>query len=220
MRVLLAGSLIAPFDALEKAYEAEHPNTKVEMEAHGSIQVIRHVAELHELADLVVSADYALIPMLMYQSKVPETGKPYSDSYIKFATNALGLAHSPRSKYANEINADNWYRIIARADVKVGIADPRFDAAGYRALMALQLAEVYYGKPTIFEDVVMGQFKTPITAADEAGRAVIHVPEVVETKSGSNVVVRGGSMQLIALLQSGDLDYAFPPRSTSARRPR
>jgi len=209
VRVLIAGSLMIPFDDLEKAYEAEHPDVDVQMEAHGSIQVIRHVAEIHELSDLVVSADHALIPMLMYQSKVPETGKPYADWYIKFATNHLGLAYSPKSKYADEINADNWYKIIARSDVKVGIADPRFDASGYRALMALQLAKAAYGKPTILEDVIMGQFKTPITMQQENGRAIIHVPEILETKKDSSIVIRGASMQLIALLESGDLDYAF-----------
>ncbi len=209
MRVLIAGSLMIPFDDLEKAYEAEHPDVDLQMEAHGSIQVIRHVAEIHELADLVVTADDALIPMLMYPSKVPETGKPYADWYIKFATNHLGLAYSPKSKYADQINADNWYKIIARSDVKVGIADPRFDASGYRALMALQLAKTTYGKPTILEDVIMGQFKTPITQQEENGRAIIHVPEILETKSDSNIVIRGASIQLIALLESGDLDYAF-----------
>ena len=209
VRVLLAGSLMIPFDDLEKAYEAEKLDVDLQMEAHGSIQVIRHVAEIHELADLVVTADDALIPMLMYSPKVPETGKPYADWYIKFATNHLGLAYSPKSKYGNEINAENWYKIIARSDVKVGFADPRFDASGYRALMSLQLAKAAYGKPTILEDVIMGQFKTPITLQQENGRAVIHVPEIVDTKSDSNIVIRGASIQLIALLESGDLDYAF-----------
>ncbi len=209
LRALIAGSLMIPFDALEKAYEAEHADVDLEIEAHGSIQVIRHVTEIHELSDLVFTADHSLIPMLMYRSRVPETGKPYADWYIKFATNKLGLAYSAKSKYADEINADNWYKVITRPGVKVGIADPRFDASGYRALMALQLAKAAYGKPTILEDVIMGQFKTPITMQEENGRAVIHVPEILDTKQDSNIVIRGASIQLIALLESGDLDYAF-----------
>ncbi len=209
LNVIIAGSLMIPFDALEKAYEAEHPDVDIQIEAHGSIQAIRLVSEVHMQEDAVFSADAALIPMLMYQTPVPETKTPYANWHIKFAANRIGLAYSPRSKYANEINADNWYKIIARSDVKVGIADPRFDAIGYRALMALQLAKAAYGKPTIFEDGMMGQFKTPITLQQESGRAVIHVPEILETKKESNLVLRGASMQLIALLESGDLDYAF-----------
>ncbi len=209
LKVFFAGSLIIPFDALEKAYEAEHPDVDAQMEGHGSIQVIRHVTEIHELIDVVVTADHALIPILMYQSRVPETNQPYANWYIKFATNKLGLAYSPQSKYAGEINADNWHKIIARPDVLVGIADPRFDAAGYRAFMALQLAESAYGKPTILEDMIMGRFKPSITAQEDNGKTIIHIPEIVEAKQNSGLVIRGASIQLIALLESGDLDYAF-----------
>ncbi len=209
LRVLYAGSVIIPFEALESPYEAAHPNVDLQMEGHGSIQVIRHVTELHEPTDVVVTADHALIPMLMYQVQVPETGRPYADWYVEFATNRLALAYTPQSRYADEIDADNWFQIIARPDVKLGIADPRFDASGYRALMALRLAESYYNQPTILADLIMGRFRTPIVWGEEAGRTVIHVPEILEPKPGSGIVVRGASIQLIALLESGDLDYAF-----------
>lgn len=206
-----------PFDDLERAYEADHPDVDVQIEAHGSIQAIRQVSEVHMVQDVVFSADDALIPMLMYQHKVPETGKPYATWYIRFATNHLGLAYTPKSKYADQINSDNWFKFLARSDVKVGMADPRFDAVGYRALMALQLAKAAYGKPTILEDVILGQFKTPITMQIENGRAIIHVPEILETKPGSNIVLRGASMQEIALLESGDVDYAFEYESVIAQ---
>jgi len=209
LRVFFAGSLIIPFDKLEKAYEAQHPEIDVQMEGHGSIQVIRHVTEIHELIDIVATADHSLIPILMYSNRVPETGQPYANWYIKFATNKLGLAYTSKSKYADEINADNWHKIIARPGVKVGIADPRFDACGYRAFMALQLAEVVYDDPIIFEDMTLGRFKTSITVQEENGQAVIHIPEIVEPQKDSGLVIRGASIQLIALLESGDLDYAF-----------
>ncbi len=214
LKVLFAGSLIIPFDALEKAYEAQHPDVDVLMEGHGSIQVVRHVAEIHEQVNVAVTADHALISMLMYSSLVPPddpyaAGQPFASWSIKFATNRLALAYTPGSRYADEINSDNWYKIIARPDVKLGLADPRFDACGYRALMALKLAEAAYAKPTIFVDVLLGRFKIPITAQQEEGRTVIHVPEIVTPKPGSDILMRGASVQLIALLESGDLDYAF-----------
>jgi molybdate/tungstate transport system substrate-binding protein len=209
LKVLFAGSLIIPFDALEKAYEAQHPEIDVQMEGHGSIQVMRHVTEIHDLVDVAATADYALIPLLMYANEVPETGQPYANWTVKFATNRLALAYTSRSRYADEINADNWYKIITRPDVEMGLADPRFDAAGYRALMALKLAEKAYDKPTIFVDALLGRFKPPITTQEENGHTVIHVPEIVAPKADSGIVMRGASVQLIALLESGDLDYAF-----------
>ena len=209
LKVLFAGSLIIPFQALEEAYEARHPEIDVQMEGHGSIQVVRHVTEIHDLVDVAATADHSLIPMLMYTSRVPDTGQPYADWYIKFATNRLALAYTPGSKYADEITPDNWYQVIARPGVKLGMADPRFDASGYRALMALQMAENWYDDIIIFENVTMGRFNTPITAREENGQTVIHVPEIVQPKPESGIVIRGASIQLIALLESGDLDYAF-----------
>ena len=99
LRVFCAGSLILPFDHLEKAFESRYPHIDVQNECHGSIQVIRHVTELHEAIDVVATADDALIPMLMYPTQDPETGLPYADWYIRFATNRLALAYSPRSQY-------------------------------------------------------------------------------------------------------------------------
>ena len=204
-----AGSLIIPFDAVEKAFESAHPDIDVQSQYHGSIQVIRHVSELHEKIDVVASADQALIPMLMYQSTDPDNGQPYASWYIRFATNRLAVAYSAQSKYADEINSQNWTDILTRPGVKVGIADPRFDAAGYRALMAFKLAEPVYQKPALFFDRFSGQFTMPFTVSDQDGASIIHVPEIVETKSTSDLVLRGASIQLIALIESGDLDYAF-----------
>jgi molybdate/tungstate transport system substrate-binding protein len=91
----------------------------------------------------------------------------------------------------------------------LGLADPRFDASGYRALMALKLAESYYGQAGILDSIIQDQFTTPISVFQAGSMALITVPEILETVPGSPVVIRGASIQLIALLESGDLDYAF-----------
>ena len=207
--VFAAGSLILPFADLEKAFESEYPNIDVQAQYHGSIQVIRHATDLHESIDVVATADASLLPMLMYTSKVPDTGIPYADWYIEFATNHLAIAYQTKSKYASEITGDNWYEILSRPDVKVGLADPRFDAVGYRALMLYALAGNYYNQPTLFTDMFKGQFTFPLGIFTENNLTTITVPEIVETKSDSHIVLRGASVELIALLESGDLDYAY-----------
>jgi molybdate/tungstate transport system substrate-binding protein len=209
LKVLYAGSLIIPFDALEKAYEAKHPDVDVQAEGHGSIQVIRHVTEIHDLVDVAITADYTLIPMLMYPSLVPETGQPYANWYCKFATNEMVLAYRPESRYADEITAENWPTILLRPGVRLGLADPRFDAAGYRALMILQMAQGPFNQPTLFEQLITNSFNIPIRARTEGGITVIRVPEIVETKENSPILVRAYSIQTIALLQAGEVDYTF-----------
>jgi molybdate/tungstate transport system substrate-binding protein len=209
IKVLYAGSLIIPFTALEKAYEVAYPGVDVQMEGHGSIQVMRHVTEIGDLVDVVATADGALIPLLMYAKEVPDTGRPYADWYIEFATNRFALAYTPSSRGAGEITADNWYEVLARPDVTLGLADPRLDAAGYRALMVLAMAEEEYGEPTLFFDLAGSRLRPVVTATQEGGRTVIAVPELLEPRSGSGLLMRGASIQLTALLESGDLDYAF-----------
>lgn len=209
LHVLYAGSLIIPFNALETAFEAKYPNVDVLMEGHGSIQVIRHITELGELVDVAALADYSLVPAMMYQKAIPESGKPFADWTIQFATNKMVLAYTPESQFANEINQDNWRQILAKEQVIKGMADPRFDSCGYRALMVLQLEEYLTGQTTVFENVLMGRFKTPITTIEEGDRTIIHVPEILQTKPDSDIHIRSYSVQLIALLESGDVDFAF-----------
>jgi molybdate/tungstate transport system substrate-binding protein len=207
--VFAAGSLIIPFADLEQAFEARYPGIDVQAEYHGSIQVMRHVTELHEEIDVVATADAALIPMLMYASTIPETGQPYTDWHIRFASNRLALAYTPESQYAAEINADNWPAVLSRQDVKLGLSDPRFDASGYRTLMAFSLMENALGRYDLFGPVFDGQFSFPVTIFRDDDLTTITVPEILETKQDSHIVLRGGSIMLIALLESGDLDYAF-----------
>ncbi len=207
--VFAAGSLIIPFDHLEKGFEARYPNIDVQAEYHGSIQVIRHATELHKPIDVIATADASLLPMLMYSSIDPDTGKPYADWYIRFAGNRLAIAYQPQSAYAEDITSENWYEILSRPDVKVGLADPRFDAVGYRALMSYALAGQKYSRPTIFTDMFNNQFTFPLGIFSDGQITTVTVPEILETRSDSHILVRGASVELIALLEAGEIDYAF-----------
>ena len=204
VKLMYAGSLIVPFERLATEFERTHPDVDVLTESHGSVQVLRHVTELGDRVDLAVSADEQLIAPLMYDRVDRETGKPFASWYCTFATNRMVLAVSPKSPLNGELTEKTWYRRLTQPDVRFGLADPRFDAAGYRALMLLQLAEREYDDPYLFEDMMMGRFTSPVTVTrDAAGVDVIEVPEILETRSGGDLVLRGASIQLVALLESG-----------------
>ena len=215
LRVLFAGSLIIPIAQLEKEFEAAYPHIDVNMEGHGSIQAVRIVGDLHEQADVVITADYRLIPMLLYATQDPDSGKPYAGWNIMFATNEMTLGYMPESAFADEAGAGNWFEIMNRDGVRLGISDPRLDANGYRALMTVKLAEDFYGEPDLFAKTFGGVFRVPVRAMKTDGVTVISVPEVLETKGGSHVVVRPYSVNLLPLLKSGDIDYAFEYESVA-----
>ena len=218
LRVLFAGSLIIPFDDLERAFEEAYPEVDVLMDGHGSIQCIRHVTELGELADVIAVADHALIPLMMYETLDPETGRPYADWAMQFATNQLGLAYTSESAYADEINVDNWYRVLSRPDVLFGLSDPRFDACGYRGMMVGQLATSYYGDVDLFYDLFGDRFTQPVRVQGAEGGSAfdtVLIPEILQPEENSGLIMRGASVQLLGLLESGDLDYAFEYQSVA-----
>ncbi len=214
LHILEAGSLIIPFEEVEKEFEELHPNIDVLMEGHGSIQVIRHITEIHDEVDLAAVADCSLIPMLMYPVQLPDNQGTYANWTISFATNHLGLAYTPQSQYADEINANNWFDILSRDNVTVGFSDPRFDACGYRAFMLIKLAEDHYRNPSIFEELVANNFQSKIKVIEEDSTSVIRIPELLESTK-KRIILRGFSVQLLALLESHDLDYAFQYKSVA-----
>ncbi|MCD6239641.1 MAG: tungstate ABC transporter substrate-binding protein WtpA [Thermotogae bacterium] len=173
-----AGSLSIPFDELEKAFEARYPGTDVIREAAGSRTTARKVTDLNRRADVVAVADYTVIRALM----MPE----FTDWYINFATNEMAIMYTSHSRYADEINVDNWYRILLKPGVEYGHSDPNSDPCGYRSQLVWKLAEKYYKEPGLYTKLVKG---CPLKN------------------------IRPKETDLIALLETGELDYIFIYRS-------
>lgn len=213
LKVLPAGSLLIPFEEAEAEFEALHPGVDVQLEGHGSIQVIRQVTDLHRAADVVAVADESLIPDMMYR-RMEDSEENYTDGYIPFATNEMVIAYTPASRYAGEITSDNWYEILDRPGVRTGFSNPMLDAAGYRTLMVVQLAESEYDNETLFESLIGDHFDPPLEVTADGGVTTIHLPQIMKP-SDQEVVIRDGSIYLISLLQAGGIDYAFEYRSVA-----
>ena len=203
--VFCAGSLTGPFDAVKAAFEAEHPGINVTIEPGGSVSIIRAVTEEGKSADVVAPADYALIPDMM----MPD----HADWCVTFAKNQMVLTYTGESRYADEITAGNWYEILARDGVRWGLSDPKSDPAGYRALMVIRLACGYYGRDRIFEDLI-GAHST-ITVTGENGISTVHAADA--RSDDAALFIRPKADELITMLLSGDLDYAWEYRSVAVQ---
>ncbi len=131
-----AGSLAVPFDQMEKEFEQLYTNVDVKREAAGSRECAKKVTELGKKADIVASADYAVIDELL----IPD----FADWNTLFAKNEMVIMYTEHSKYKDEINSENWPEILLKEDVQYGHSDPNADPCGYRALMVWQLAEKHY----------------------------------------------------------------------------
>jgi len=115
----------------------------------------------------------------------------YTDMNIRFATNQLVLCYTGKSRYANEINSKNWYNILLKKGVVWGHSDPNLDPCGYRSLMVLQLAEKYYKVGGLYEKLIANR---------------------------PNENIRPKSVELVSLLQTGNMDYAWEYLSVVAQQ--
>jgi len=167
-----AAALGPPFRSALVAFAGD--SIDVVQENAPSLEVVRKLTELGQVPDLLGVADDALLDDLVLPA--------HADWYVRFGTNALVLAYGSRALHADEINADNWWRILQRPGVRVGRSDMRVDPSGYRADMAMQLAEIFYGEPGLTARL----------------RATIPPRQV-----------RRAEADLSAHLQAGELDYGW-----------
>jgi molybdate/tungstate transport system substrate-binding protein len=109
-----------------------------------------------------------------------------------FATNEIVLVHKDHSKWTDQITAENWPEILLRKGVRLGRADPDTAPIGYQTLMVWQLAEV----------------------SGAHGAAWAGLPAKL-TAQCSKEHVTHDEVELLGLLESRAIDYAFLFRSTA-----
>lgn len=185
-----AGSLAVPFAEVEKVFEAKYPQYDILREASGSRAAARKITDIGKPADVMASADYKVIDNLM----IPNHAK----FNAQFATNEMALAYTKDSKYAKEINAENWTEIFLRDGVKVGHSNPNMDPCGYRSMLVTQLAEDYYKEPDFFKKLF--GYGDSYTGGEE---------------DTSKVIVRPKETDLLGLIEAGMYDYLYIYKSVA-----
>jgi molybdate/tungstate transport system substrate-binding protein len=184
LTIFYAAGLNAAMDQAFKEFKKIHPETEIIGESSGTLLAIRKITELNKQADLIFVADALSIKNML-------TPK-YADWYISFYKDRVVLAYTERSKYVNDIDSQNWYKILARPDVRFGYANPDLAPIGYRTLIAWQLADLFY------KDKLNN--KSIYEALKEKCPKEYIMPDVAE---------------MLHLLESLSLDYAFIYVSTA-----
>ena len=113
----------------------------------------------------------------------------HADWNIKFAGNEMAIVYIEDSKQANNINQENWFDILLQKDVAFGRSDPNSDPCGYRALLVTILAEKFYNRPGLVDAI----------------------------KSKDQQYIRPKEVDLLALLETGVIDYIFLYRSVAVQ---
>jgi len=184
LTIFAAGTLAGPFKQVNALFEKQYPNVTVHAQYGGSVMMARRITDLHQDADLLAVADYNVIPKYMFGSQ------PHASWYAGFARNAITFVYTDKSKYANEINSQNWYKVLARPGVEIGRSNPDTDPSGYQTLQMLDLAEKYYNAPGLKQNVLAN---APLAN------------------------IRDTETELISALQLGQIDYLAIYRSDATQ---
>jgi molybdate/tungstate transport system substrate-binding protein len=151
LTIFAAGTLAVPFREIDALFQKKYPNVKVEPQYGGSVKMAKQIADLHKDADLLAVADYSVIPKYMFGGN----GKPtYAKWYVGICRNAITFVYTDKSKGAKEINANNWYKVLARKGVEIGRSNPDTDPSGYQTVQMLNLANKYYNDPNLEKSVL------------------------------------------------------------------
>jgi molybdate/tungstate transport system substrate-binding protein len=191
LRVFMADSLSRPLKALGKAFVEENPDVELVESPSGSVLAARKLSDGGDVCDVLAVADYMVIDKLLRPD--------HADWYICFATNEIGIVYTDASKGAADINAGNWFRVLAQDGVRVAAADPRHDPCGYWAELCWGLADLHY-------------------PADQRDGSVV---EMMTAKCGPAEDRRTDAQQLMRLVEAaGGIDYAFVYRSQALQHNR
>jgi len=174
-----AGSLSVPFKEIVAEYQKENPGVTIYMESAGSRQCARKITDLDRQCDIMASADYKVIDNLL----IPD----YADWNIKFAANEMAIVYHEKSRSSDQINADNWFKILMKKDVIFGRSNPDFDPCGYRSVLTIKLAEDLYKQPGLANKMLEKDLN----------------------------FIRPKEVDLIGLLETDVIDYIFLYRSVA-----
>jgi len=108
---------------------------------------------------------------------------------LLFAGNEMAIVYHPGSRMSDSINENNWFKILQNPDVRFGRSDPNSDPCGYRAILTMKLSEKFYKMPGLTDDLMRKDQK----------------------------YIRPKEVDLLALLETGTLDYIFLYKSVAVQ---
>ena len=184
LTIFYAANLISSMNELTEEFEKLYPDVELIAESSGSVLAVRKITELNRSADMIFVADYKLIDEMLAPN--------YADWSILLYRDPMVIAFTDKSRYTNEINPENWYKILMRPEVTYGYANPDLAPIGYRTLMVWQLADLYYKEKIGDENIY----------------------RVLKEKCPEDYI-RPDIAELVPTLESMSLDYLFVYQSTA-----
>jgi molybdate/tungstate transport system substrate-binding protein len=156
---------------------------------HPDVKIIREAAGSRVCARKIVDLNRLCDVLASADYTVIDTLliPEHADWNIKFAANEMVIAFRKDSRKADKINKINWCDILLDKDVALGRSDPNADPCGYRSVLTIKLAEKFYKRAGLADKMLAKDKK----------------------------YIRPKEVDLLALLETGELDYMFIYRSVA-----
>ena len=177
--IFYPSSMSVPMKTIIADFEQEYPYVNVLADASGSRTATLKISEMNSVCDILISSDYQVINNLL----IPI----YTNWYVEFATNEIVLAYNDSCTGSDEINTENWFKVIQTDSVRFGRSDPDSDPCGIRSVLAIKLAEKHYQVDGLKDQLLFKDKKW----------------------------IRPNDLDLIKLLDNKELDYIFIYKSVA-----
>ncbi|MBQ6784783.1 MAG: substrate-binding domain-containing protein, partial [Clostridia bacterium] len=125
LKVFSAGVAMRLAKQAVEAFEAEHPELDVEFSGGGSVAGVNRLLGGEDLDVLILADQTAIDEQLM-----PD----FADGYFVWGGNEMCIT-------GKGINSDNWKEVLLDPESEVKHTNPYDDPSGYRAVMAMMLAD-------------------------------------------------------------------------------
>lgn len=149
------------------------------VELGGSLEQARKLTDLSRVPDVLMLVDDDVMASLM---------PTHVDWYVRFATNRIAVLYTDKSRHADSVTSESWWRVLSRRDVRIGRADPNVAPVGRHALAMLRRVDTYYSRRALGDTLL--------------ARAALRY-------------VRPNATELAALLETGEVDYVLDYESVA-----
>jgi molybdate/tungstate transport system substrate-binding protein len=187
-----AGTLAVPWNGVvNSVLRQEYPTLSYNYIFEGSGLAANEITQANKSFDVYGSADYRIIPEQLMPT--------YASWYIIFASNAMTVMYTNHSKFANEITPQNWYQVITRPGVIVGVSNKDTDPSGAQAIIMLKLAGLeYYNNASYLYD--------QIYITKKANNELVVVP----TETTLNPQLETGTVDYVLTYSSEAISHHYP----------
>ena len=187
-----AGTLEVPWNGVvNNVLRPQYPTLSYNYIFEGSGLAANEITQANKSFDVYGSADYRIIPEQLMPT--------HASWYIIFASNAMTVMYTNHSKFASEISPQNWYQVITRPGVIVGVSSKDTDPSGAQAIIMLELAglEYYHNASYLYDQIYVTK---------KANNELVVVP----TETTLNPQLETGTVDYVLTYSSEAISHKFP----------